>query len=518
MFTAKKLQTVAILVDPDMDNVALVYKPVPPDMKLILPGRIVIVQHSLAPGDRFALRDIRKNESLIQYGHPFAKSRGIQSGEKVTSANAINMPPEIAQRVRPVCKEGPFRPATSTKRTFDGYRRPGGRCGTRNHFVVMPTSMCASDTAVQIASAFAGEEGSGGLDSVVSLPHTEGCGCAAGLQIERLLRTLRNTLLNPNVGGALVVDLGCEQTNRAVFERYMKSEAIRRLETPIDWITIQEAGGVRQTIRKGIDLIGKRIHTIRKARRTPCPLGRLIVGAECGASDAFSGISANRVIGNAVDRIIGHRGSAVFSELPEMVGAEPILFHRMKNKSVLDKYRRGMSWYADLARRLNTTMDHNLVPENRAGGLMNPIIKSLGAVMKGGTAVIEEFLDYGEAICEPGLYIMQGPGNDLESVTGLVASGTTVICFSTGRGSVCGSALAPVIKISSNTHLSLKMPDDIDFDAGRAIGTPDLKEAIERLGTELFDKIISVASGEKTKPEIMKQRQFQVWTAGKLSL
>ena len=208
------------------------------------------------------------------------------------------------------------------------------------------------------------------------------------------------------------------------------------------------SGGVARTVEVGVRCVETRLAELAAVRRAPCSLDNLVIGTECGASDAFSGISANRVIGSAVDMIISAGGSAILSELPEMRGAEPFLLPRMKNRSVAAKFKRIMKWYEQMARRLGYSMDDNLVPENMAGGLFNPFIKSLGAVMKGGNTTIMDVLEYGERITTPGLQIMQGPGNDLESVTGLTASGATITCFSTGRGTVTGNAITPVIKIA----------------------------------------------------------------------
>ena len=376
--------------------------------------------------------------------------------------------------------------------------------------------MCASAVAQQIAEHFPTELP--GIDAVLALPNTEGCGCAAGLQIERFLTVLSNSIRHENVAGALVVDLGCEQTNYAVVEKHLFAGPGGHGDKRVDRVTIQEAGGAAKAVAKGVEIVAARTAELSGTRRVPCPLSALTVGSECGASDAFSGVTANRVIGAAVDMVIGSGGSALFSEFPEMVGAEQALFSRMRSQAVIDKFKAQMSWYQTLAATLGTRMDHNLVPENKAGGLINPYIKSLGAVVKGGSCAIEDVIDYGERIAGKGLYIMQGPGNDLESVTGLASSGANIICFSTGRGTVTGCALAPVLKISSTSELYARMADDMDFDAGGILSAGDAQGALRSLGMQLLEQIIAVASGKKTKPELNRQRQFQIWTAGKLSL
>jgi altronate hydrolase len=218
-----------------------------------------------------------------------------------------------------------------------------------------------------------------------------------------------------------------------------------------------------------------------------------------------------------VDKIISGKGSAILSEVPEMIGAEHLLIRRMRNETVVQKFRRIMAWYINTANMLGVDMADNITPGNRAGGLINQCIKSLGAIAKGGTTAIEDVLDYGETLSQRGLNIMQGPGNDPESVTGIVAGGANIVSFSTGRGAVTGNAIVPVIKVSSTTELYEQMRDDIDFDAGsllEASNPPPLGE----LGDLLVELVISVASGKRTKSEENGQREFQVWTAGKLSL
>lgn len=199
-----------------------------------------------------------------------------------------------------------------------------------------------------------------------------------------------------------------------------------------------------------------------------------------------------------------------------MIGAEQILMARMRDANVVADFRKMILWYRDLANKLGVTMTDNLVPENKAGGLINACIKSLGAITKGGTTTIEGILDYGESVTRPGLHLAQGPGNDLESVTGLAASGATMICFSTGKGTVTGQAILPVIKISSTSALFRTLPLDIDFDAGVLIEDPAWN--LESLGNALFERILACANGQKTRAEWNGQQQFQIWSAGKLSL
>ena len=505
-----------LIVDPQKDNVAVCKTELPAGTKLNLTGQIIILPNAVITGQRFALQDIPAKGKVIQYGAVFGISKGIVAGDLISLDNICNVISELDTDISLAPPPIPY-PNVYTNVTFQGYQRNDGRFGTRNYYLVVPTSQCASRVAEQIAeqalACFGPIEPQNGLDGIVAIPNTEGCGCASNIQIERFLRIMANYINHPNVGGVLVVDLGCEQTNYAVLQKYLQRAGIS--DKPNDWLTIQQQGGVRKTVESGVKLIGSKLEHIRSIR-SACPLSSLIVGTECGASDAFSGVSANPAIGNAVDRIISGGGSAILSEVPEMFGTEPLLMQRMRNFQVVDKFKAMVRWYQQVAIQLGVNMEDNLVPENKAGGLINPCIKSLGAIAKGGNCAIEDVLDYGEHLKIKGLNLMQGPGNDMESVTGLTASGANMIFFSTGKGTVTGSAIVPVLKVSSTSELYQRLPDDIDFDAGVALDVGGKK--IETLGKELLLQLIDIASGERSCSEVNDQRQFQVWTAGKLSL
>ncbi len=509
------LHTSAIIVEAAKDNVAVAKRLIQKESSFSYDNSTIVLLENIGIGERFAIDTIPAGSAVVQFGYPFGTSTGIKLGERISSANVVSqLPSHTRKRTKPPVLQ--LQPEYE-KLTFNGYLRSNGSCGTRNYYLIIPTSMCASATAALIAEKFSGDFP--GVDGVLALPTTEGCGCAGGLQIERYLTVIRNFVLHPNVAGVLLVDLGCEQTNAASVRCFFDNTGLgARTDLLIDWLTIQREGGVSKTVHAAKLLIAERLVSLSSMKRSECPISQLIIGTECGASDAFSGISANRVIGNAVDKVIYGGGSAIMSEIPEMRGAEPFLLPRMRDRKTIDKFMHIMRWYERLTHRLGYVMDDNLVPENRAGGLFNPYIKSLGAVMKGGTTPIEGVVEYGEAICGKGLHVMQGPGNDLESVTGLSASGSNIICFSTGRGTVTGSAIVPVIKISSTSELFERMSKDIDFDAGMVLCSQDVKMVVQNLGSLMLEKIIAVASGERTCAEQNHQRQFQVWTAGKLSL
>lgn len=508
---------IALVMNAVSDQVAVAKEEIPAGMNVAFGDDIIKMKTTVKTGHRFALADIKQGEYVRQFGYPFGRSKGVLKGEVISLSNIDN--------TLPVTDLKDFTPPGDTlyldqflSKEFLGYIRKNGSAGTRNYYVIVPTSMCAGETASQVALALENDkeifQKYPSLDGVVTIQHTEGCGCDSTISIDRLMQVLEGYVRHPNVGGCLIIDLGCEQTNYEKMYPYLKKTVDEGLK-PIDWITIEESGGVNATRKKAEAMIRDRLQAVADVKREPCSLEKLVVGTECGASDTFSGITANPVIGNVVDKVIAGKGSAILSEIPEMVGTFEMLLPRFRNLKVAEKFRGIMDWYIDLAQRLGITLEANLVPKNIEGGLINNYIKSLGAVLKGGTTVIEDVIDYGEPIRKQGLNIMQGPGGDPESVTGIVASGANIVCFSTAQGTPTGNAVCPVVKVASNDEVFRKLPDDMDFGAGRVLSK---KRSIDSLGDELLDLVIEVASGRKTAAERLGQRQFQIWTAGKLPL
>ncbi|MBF0588477.1 MAG: altronate dehydratase [Magnetococcales bacterium] len=507
------LETFALIPDPEQDQVAVALWHMSAGLTVMAADGPLTLLADVERGHRFALRDLPEGTPVVQYGHPFGRSKGIQRGEPVNANNVAESLPECA--LEPFIPPPPTRlDPTLEALTFDGYLRPDGRAGTRNHYLVIPTSMCASDTArLVVETMTALGPLIKGVDSIAAAAHTEGCGCAANQQIDRVLRILVAYAVHPNVGGCLVMDLGCEQTNYEAINPRLRDLAARS-GRPVDWVTIQRAGGVRKAIDEAVGIIRERLPQVATVQRQPRPISELVIGTECGASDGFSGISANPVIGRAVDRLVHGGGRAILSEIPEMVGVFGMLKSRFRSPETAQAFLNAIEWYESLGQKLGVSLADNLVPKNAEGGLINRYIKSLGAVMKGGSTPIEDVVDYGAPLTCDGLSVMQGPGGDPESVTGLVASGATLVLFSTGKGAISGNIICPVIKVSSNSELARTMPEDIDFDAGRILDGASL----DALGELLFRQALEVASGTQTWTEQWRQRQFQIWTAGKLAL
>ncbi len=513
--TPTPLNRLAVLADA-RDNVAIAKQDLAKGQTLFRSGATVTLLEDCPKGQRFTLVPLAAGAVLVQYGHAFAASLGLEPGQRVTPesirdlAKGLN---ELKAKYLARTSWPQLPPALDSGLRFQGIHRADGQVGTRNYYLLVPASFCAADIANKLAAKFDHEtelQQFPGLDGVVSAAHTEGCGCNDGKIVERLLLTLKNTIRHPNVCGALVVDLGCEKTSRAVSEPYLGD-----LGKPVDYLTIQEVGGTGAALRRGEEILRQRLPQLCQVTRVATPLSKLILGTECGASDSFSGITANPLIGAVADQVSAAGGAAILTEFPEIMGGEEILLERMTNRPTVERFFALLEEYLGWAAALKVQMSGNLVAGNKAGGLLNTAIKSLGAILKGGKGPITNALDYGEACTTPGLSLMTGPGNDFESLTGLTAAGANLILFSTGRGTTEGSLLVPVVKISSNSALFQRLPEDMDFDAGRLL---EQTGDFQTLSNELLQLSLEVASGKQTWSERWKKRSFQIWTAGKLSL
>jgi altronate hydrolase len=379
--------------------------------------------------------------------------------------------------------------------------------------------MCSSHEAQQIATiaefTMYQREKYPNIDGIVAIPHNKGCGCPDGSNVEILLRVLANYADHPNVGGVVLIELGCEKTNLSIVEQYLGRRQ-RKIEKPFVRIGVQDAGGTQAAIEQGLRAVEEMLPIVNAAQRQACSIGELVLGVKCGASDAFSGISANPSLGRAADKLVRSGGTVLITEVPEFCGAEHILAHRAKDAETGRAVYRMVDWYKAYAKKFGAAVAENPSPGNIAGGLLNITIKSLGAIAKAGTTRVEGVVEYGAPPDGHGLHLMQGPGYDQESTPGLVAAGATMVVFTTGRGSTMGNAITPVIKLASNTPIFKRMSGDLDLSAG---GVIDGVEDIDQVAARLFEYIRRAASGEiQTKTEQVKHREFQVWAEQAISL
>src|SRR5215212_907691 len=517
--SASSINEYGIVVDPN-DNVAVVKKATFAGLEVLLPyGAVVKVRGAVPPGHRFATRDIPEGQFVNQYGQPIGTSLGIRSGEQITHANMSNDVPVVRDLPETLQTPRPDYIPEAGRATFMGYRRADGRVGTRNYVLIVPTSMCASHEAQQISTiaeyTLYNRDKFPNVDGVVAIPHNKGCGCQDGSTIDVMLRTLSNYADHPNVGGVILMDLGCEKTNLAKVEQYLLKRD-KSFNKPVSKIGIQEVGGTEAAIERGLQEVERMLPEINRAVREEVPVSELVLGVKCGGSDGFSGISANPSLGRAADMLVRQGGTVLITEVPEFCGAEHILANRAKDAATGRAIYRMIDWYKEYASKFGAVLNQNPSPGNIAGGLLNITIKSLGAIAKAGSTRVEGVLEYAETPKGRGLHLMQGPGYDQESTPGLVAAGATVVVFTTGRGTTIGNAIAPVVKLASNDAVFKRMSRDIDLSAG---GVLDGTETIEEVGARVFEHVRRVASGEvPARAEEHKHREFQFWAEQTVSL
>jgi len=516
--TTSLLSEFAIIVDPK-DNVAVVKKETSSGLELVLPNDSVIeIRSAVPPGHRFATRDITAGEFVLQFGQPIGTSLGISQGEQITHDNMSDEVPIVRELPENLHTAPPDYFSEPERATFMGFRRPDGRVGTRNYILIVPTSMCASHEALQISIiaefTLYDRLKYPNVDGVVAIPHNKGCGCQEGSTIDVMLRTLSNYADHPNVGGVILMDLGCEKTNLEQVEKYLLKRE-KSFAKPVVKIGIQEVGGTQAAIQRGLKEVEQMLPVVNEISREECPVSELVLGVKCGGSDGFSGISANPSLGQAADLLVRSGGTVLITEVPEFCGAEHLLAYRAKDIETARAVYRMVDWYKDYASKFGAVLNNNPSPGNIAGGLLNITIKSLGAIAKAGTTRVEGVVEYAETPTCRGLNLMQGPGYDQESTPGLVAAGATVIVFTTGRGTTIGNAIAPVIKLASNTSVFERMSNDLDLNAG---GVIDGTKTIAEVGQRVFNHIVEVAGGVQAKAEIHKHREFQFWAEQTVSL
>ncbi|OAS86007.1 MULTISPECIES: UxaA family hydrolase [Metabacillus] len=386
---------------------------------------------------------------------------------------------------------------TNNEGKFLGYRRHDGKVGVRNHVLILPTITCATQAAKQITELVHG---------TVSFIHQHGC-AQVGVDYEQTFRTYVGLGTNPNVYGVIVLGLGCE-THQA---RSVASE-IAKTGKRVETVSIQDYGGTLSAIAEGAKAATKLVQEASAQMREWCDFSELIIGTECGGSDACSGLSANPAVGVVSDMIVEKGGTAILAETTELIGAEHLLAKRAKNERVAKRAYEIIKAMENRSILMGVDIrTGNPSPGNIKGGLSSLEEKSLGAANKAGKSQLNEIIDYAEAPTEKGLVWMDTPGHDIEQLTGMVAGGAQVVLFTSGRGTPTGSPIAPVIKISTNTPMFERMSENMDLDAGSII---DGKETVEDVGKRIFDEIGMVCSGKLTKAEILKQHDFGIWRIG----
>jgi altronate hydrolase/galactarate dehydratase len=475
-----------------------------PDVAVPLAGPV-------SRGHKIAARAVAQGENVIRYGQIIGvATRPIAAGEHIHTHNlgmgAHEQDYAHAAEVRPL-------PAPAEPRTFLGYHRADGGVGTRNYLGILTSVNCSGSVARFIAE---GIEKAGWLDDfpnvdgVVPIVHGTGCGMSGKDEgYDTLFRTLAGYARNPNFAGILLVGLGCEvmQVPDLIGKARMRADGNFR------YMTIQQTGGTRKTIQRGMEVLREMAEVANQARRQPAGLEHLMVGLQCGGSDGYSGITANPALGHASDLLVAHGGTTILSETSEIYGAEHLLTRRAVTPAVGAKIVERIHWWEEYTARNGGEMDNNPSPGNKKGGLTTILEKSLGAVAKGGTAPLTQVYRFAEPITERGFVFMDSPGYDPTSVTGQIASGANLIAFTTGRGSVSGYKPTPCIKLATNTEMYDRMSEDMDINCGDII-TEGV--TLEQKGREIFELFLRVASGEETKSEELGfgGAEFVPWAMG----
>jgi altronate hydrolase len=503
--------TAVIRIHP-ADNVVIARRQLVSGTRLESEG--VTVQGLVPPGHKVAVRAIAAGQPVRRYNQIIGVARqDIAPGQHV---HTQNLEFSDFERDYAVGQGAHATDYVAKPATFDGIVRADGRIATRNYIGILTSVNCSATVARAIADHFRRDIHPDALapcpnvDGVVALTH--GAGCATGSEGEPL-RVLRRTLggyaRHANFGGLMVVGLGCE-TNQ--IGGLMEQEGLRESGL-LHTFNIQDTGGTRKTVARGIELVERMLEQANQVRRQPVPASHLTVGLQCGGSDGYSGISANPALGAAVDLLVRHGGTAILSETPEIYGGEHLLTRRAETPAVADKLLARVRWWEDYCARNDAEMDNNPSAGNKAGGLTTILEKSLGAIAKSGTTNLTDVFEYAEPVRTRGLVFMDTPGYDPVSATGQVAGGANLICFTTGRGSAYGCAPAPSLKLSTNTALWQRQSDDIDINCGEVV---DGAQSVAQMGERIFQLMLQTASGRRTRSEEhgYGQNEFVPWALG----
>ena len=490
------------------DNVAVARTALAKDV--LLPEHSGLACRSDVPQfHKVAIKAIAKGQAVIKYRQVIGVAlTDIAAGEHVHSHNCGMTNERLNQVAQAAMVEVP----AGLESTFEGYLRANGDVGTRNYVGIITTVNCSASVAKAIEQHFSQTDIAGrypNIDGVIAITHGSGCGMNKGEGYEVLMRVCAGMSQHPNFGAIMLVGLGCEVLQLSALLDALPDDVRQRSST----LVIQEQGGTRATIEAGIEKMAVLCEVTNTSIRTSQPVSKLRVGLQCGGSDALSGITANPALGRAMDILTSFGGTAILSETPELYGAEQMLLARAATDEVAGKLKDRLAWWEAYADRHGAQLDNNPSPGNKAGGLTTILEKSLGAQAKGGTSTMTDVVAYAQLIRKSGLVIMDSPGYDPVSVTGQMASGANLICFTTGRGSVYGSRPAPSIKLATNTPMYEKMILDMDYNCGDIF---DGEISLEDAATEIYRTIVRIASGEKTKSELhgIGALEFLPWPIG----
>lgn len=516
--SAVPLAQVAVHLRPE-DNIAVAARSLEEGLEVQYDGQRLRLSQRVGLGHKLALKPIKKGEAVYKYGQIIGfASRDIEPGSLV---HVHNVAADAFERDYAFCRDCPPPPAPAAPRFFQGYDRGPERpehlrYGTRNYIAVISTVNCSAATSKYITQRFHQTDllkKYPQVDGVMAITHKAGCAMQyGGNDHDQLDRTLAGFARHPNVAAYILVGLGCE-TGQAI--HLVENQGLIQLngskKKPLV-LTIQECGGIGKTVDAGVRAIADLLPRVNDTSRVKLPAKHLMLGTNCGGSDGNSGVTANPAVGVASDLIVAQGGTSIIGETPEIYGAEHLLTRRAISRAVGEKLVERIKWWEWYTGIFGAEINNNPSPGNKEGGLTTIYEKSLGAIAKGGSTALVDVVRYAEPVLAKGFVVMDTPGYDPVSMTGIVAGGANVCVFTTGRGSVFGCKPAPSIKIATNSPLFHHMSDDMDINAGVILeGTP-----VEEVGRQIFEEILAVASGQKTKSEIagVGEEEFAPWSIG----
>lgn len=506
---------VDIVILHPQDSVCVAVRNLSPGTSVSGGGCQVTLTGAVPAGHKLALRPIAQGQRVLKYGQTIGfATQDIQPGDWVHTHNVrigdLGLDYAPASQIPPP-------PIPIRGRTFQGYRRSDGKAGTRNYIAVISTVNCSASVAKYVAECFdpAILRAYPQIDGVVAFRHGTGCGIQyGGPGHEMLNRVMAGIARHPNIGGFLLIGLGCEQ---GAMQYLLDSHQLvplgddsRPAGPPV--FCMQELGGTSNTVQAAVQHVAELLPRVNSVRRQTLPASELVLGTNCGGSDGNSGITANPALGIASDMVVACGGTTILAETPEIYGAEHLLTRRAVTPAVAEKLAERIRWWKWYTGTLGAELDNNPSVGNKEGGLTTIAEKSLGAVAKAGSTALVEVYQYAEPVTAKGLVVMDTPGLDPVSVTGIVAGGANVVVFTTGRGSCFGCKPAPTIKVATNTPMYQRMVNDMDLNAGEIL----MGKPVSEVGREIFERILAVASGEKTKSEILGlgDEEFVPWVLG----
>lgn len=501
------------------DNVCVAARDLPAGTRATAGERTVELPEPVRLGHKIALLAIAAGERVVKYGQTIGfATEDVAPGSWV---HTHNLTAGSFARDYAAASEVPPDPPPLAGHTFAGYKRPDRKPGTRNYIAVISTVNCSASVSKFVAARFGADAlvDYPNIDGVVAFTHSGGCGMQFGGEGHATLnRVMGGIARHPNIGGYVLIGLGCETASLGYLldeEKLVQiggasSPGSKAKRPPV--LSMQDTGGTTKTIEAAYRLVAQMLPEANDVRREPIPLSELVLGTNCGGSDGNSGITANPALGVASDMIVAAGGTVILGETTEIYGAEQLLTRRARTPEVAAKLIERIKWWEWYTGLFGCTPDNNPSPGNKEGGLTTIYEKSLGAIAKAGSTAMNEVYQYAEQVTAPGFVVMDTPGLDPVSVTGIVAGGAQVMVFTTGRGSCFGCKPTPSIKVATNTPMYRRMIDDMDLDAGTILSG----RGVDEVGREIFDEIIAVASGKKSKSEQhgIGQEEFVPWNIG----